>query len=164
LGKEKLITPDEVRGNFGTLEEAVLSGNWPSLDRSKGKFLFVLDENEEKIKRYLSVKSGLKDAMLFVNLKEGNPEAGFRIINDPIQNQGYIQELVKKGYLIRTRADSDTKEARSGDYTKFEKAKASGAQIISTDYYLPSRFFESSYQVSFEGNRFERVNPINQNQ
>lgn len=164
LGMDKLILPDLVRGNFGSLEAAVLAGNWPNLNEVRGKFLFVLDESEEKIRRYLTQKPKLKNAVLFVNLKEGNPEAGIRIINDPISNEKYIQDLVKKGYLIRTRADSDTKEARTGDYTKFEKAKASGAQIISTDYYLPSRFFESTYQVSFEGNRFERVNPIHQNQ
>ncbi len=160
LGMDKLITPDLIRGNYGSLEAAVLAGNWPNLNEVKGKFLFVLDESEEKIRRYLTQKPELKNAVLFVNLKEGNPEAGFRIINDPISNEAYIQDLVKKGYFIRTRADSDTKEARSGDYTKFEKAKSSGAHVISTDYYVPSRFFESTYQVSFEDKRFERANPI----
>jgi hypothetical protein len=160
LGMDKLITPDRIRENYTSLEAAVLAGNWPQVDAVRGKFLFVLDESEEKIRRYLTQKPELKNAVLFVNLKEGNPEAGFRIINDPISNETYIQDLVKKGYLIRTRADSDTKEARTGDYTKFEKAKSSGAQVISTDYYVPSRFFESAYQVSFEDKRFERANPI----
>jgi hypothetical protein len=160
LGMDKLITPDLVRGTYGSLEDAVLAGNWPDLDAVRGKFLFVLDESEEKIRRYLTQKPALKNAALFVNLKEGNPEAGFRIINDPITNETYIQDLVRKGYLIRTRADSDTKEARTGDYTKFEKAKASGAQVISTDYYIPSRLFPSEYSVSFENGRFERPNPV----
>lgn len=160
LGRDKLITPDDVKGLYATLELAVRNGNWPSLESARGKFLFVLDEGEEKIRRYLTQKPGLTKASLFVNLKEGNPEAGFRIINDPVKNETYIQELVKQGYLIRTRADSDTREARTGDYSKFEKAKSSGAQIISTDYYLPSELFESTYQVSFDGKRFERANPI----
>lgn len=160
LGMDKLITPDLVRGNYESLEKAVLAGNWPELSATMGKFLFVLDENETKIRRYLSEKPELKNAVLFVNLKEGNPEAGFRIINDPISNETYIQDLVSKGYIIRTRADSDTKEARSGDYTKFEKAKASGAQVISTDYYIPSRLFPSEYSVSFGNKTFERANPI----
>lgn len=164
LGMDKLITPDQVRGDFESLEKAVLAGNWPELDAVRGRFLFVLDESEEKIRRYLTEKPELKNAVLFVNLKEGNPEAGFRIINDPVSNETYIQELVRKGYIIRTRADSDTKEARTGDYSKFEKAKASGAQVISTDYYIPSRLFPSEYSVSFENRTFERPNPIlNQN-
>lgn len=163
LGLDHLITPDMVKGNFPNLEQAVLAQNWPNLNESKGKFLFVLDESEEKIDRYLSAKPDLKNAVLFVNKKEGNPTAGFRIINDPIANEDYIRELVKKGYLIRTRADSDTKEARIEDYTKFEKAKASGAQIISTDYYLPSTLFPSSYRVVFEQNSYERPNPVSSN-
>jgi hypothetical protein len=160
LGFDKLITPDQVRGEFENLESAVLAGNWPELNSVRGKFLFVLDESEDKIKRYLIKKPGLRDAALFVNIKEGNPEAGFRIINDPIANETYIQDLVGKGYMIRTRADSDTREARNNDYSKFEKAKTSGAQVISTDYYIASRLFPSSYQVSFENGSFERPNPI----
>lgn len=160
LGMDKLITPDLVRADFESLEKAVLAGKWPELNDVKGKFLFVLDESEEKIRRYLTKKPELKNAVLFVNLKEGNPEAGFRIINDPVANESYIQDLVRIGYIIRTTADGSTKEARSGDYTKFEKAKASGAQVISTDYYIPSRLFPSDYSVSFENKTFERPNPI----
>lgn len=160
LGMDKLITPDQVRGDYESLEKAVLAGNWPEMKAARGKFLVVLDESEEKIRRYLTEKPALKNAVLFVNLKEGNPEAGFRIINNPVDNETYIQDLVRKGYIIRTRADSDTKEARTGDYTKFEKAKASGAQVISTDYYLPSTLFPSDFSVSFDGKTFERPNPI----
>jgi len=160
LGLEKLIIPDQIKGSFASLEQGVLNGNWPKLDQARGKFLFVLDESEEKIRSYLTQKPGLANAVFFVNLKEGNPEAGFRIINDPIKNEAYIQELVRKGYMIRTRSDSGTEEARTEDYTQFEKAKSSGAQVISTDYYLPSKLFKSTYKVSFEGNKFERANPV----
>jgi hypothetical protein len=160
LGLEKLIIPDQIKGSFASLEQGVLNGNWPKLDQARGKFLFVLDESEEKIRSYLTQKPGLANAVFFVNLKEGNPEAGFRIINDPIKNEAYIQELVQKGYMIRTRSDSGTEEARTEDYTQFEKAKSSGAQVISTDYYLPSKLFKSTYKVSFEGNKFERANPV----
>ncbi|MHA7128957.1 phosphatidylinositol-specific phospholipase C1-like protein [Algoriphagus namhaensis] len=160
LGLDKLITPDLVRGEEESLEKAVLAGNWPAIDQVRGKFLFVLDEGEEKARRYLSQKPGLRDAVLFVNLKEGNPEAAFRVINDPVRDESYIQELVKKGYIVRTRADADTQQARTEDSTQFEKAKSSGAQVISTDYYFPSTLFPSSYSVSFDGRTFERKNPI----
>jgi hypothetical protein len=153
----KLITPDLVRGKFETLEEAILKKGWPELKAVRGRFLFVLDENETKINRYLEGHSSLKNRILFVNSKEGNPEAAFRVINDPIKNFDYIKDLVAKGYMVRTRADDGTTEARVNDYSKFEKAKASGAQIISTDYYVPSTLFKSSYKVSFDNNRYERI-------
>ncbi|AWW29079.1 hypothetical protein DN752_02395 [Echinicola strongylocentroti] len=156
---EKLITPDLVRGEHASLEEAVLAEGWPILEDVKGRFLFVLDEKEEKNNRYLSVHPNLEDAVLFVNVKEGNPNAGFRIINDPIANHDYIKDLVTKGYMIRTRADAGTKEARNNDYNRFEKAKSSSAQVISTDYYIPSSLFKSDYKVAFKENGYERLQP-----
>ncbi|MGQ7944641.1 phosphatidylinositol-specific phospholipase C1-like protein [Flavobacterium sp. WC2509] len=157
FSNKQLITPDLVRGNFKTLEEAILKKGWPELKDVKGRFLFVLDEKEDKINRYLENHFSLKNRVLFVNSKEGNPEAAFRIINDPIKHFDYIKELVSKGYMVRTRADSDTKQARTNDYTSFEKAKASGAQVISTDYYVPSKLFKSDFKISFENNTFERI-------
>jgi hypothetical protein len=155
--QNQLITPDQVRGNFKTLEEAILKKGWPELNDVKGRFLFVLDEKEDKINRYLEHHASLKNRVLFVNSPEVNPEAAFRIINDPIKDFDYIKELVDKGYMVRTRADADTKEARSNDYTRFEMAMSSGAQVITTDYYQPSTLFKSDFKVSFEDNTFERI-------
>lgn len=157
FSKDQLITPDLVRGNYKTLEEAILKEGWPKLKTVKGRFLFVLDEKEEKINRYLENHFSLQNRVLFVNSMEGKPEAAFRIINDPIKDFDYIKDLVSKGYMVRTRADSDTEEARFNDYTKFEMAKKSGAQVISTDYYMPSTLFKSDFKVSFDNNSFERI-------
>ncbi len=157
LSADKLITPDMVRGDFKTLEEAVLTKGWPKLESVKGRFLFVLDEKEDKINRYIENHPSLKNRVLFVNSKEGNPEAAFRIVNDSITDFEHIKELVSKGYIVRTRADAGTKEARENNYERFEKAKASGAQVISTDYYVPSTLFPSTFKVSFEDNKYERL-------
>ncbi|POY40566.1 hypothetical protein C3L50_03435 [Flavobacterium alvei] len=154
---KQLITPDLVRGKYKTLEEAILKKGWPELKTVKGRFLFVLDEKEDKINKYLEHHFSLQDRVLFVNSQEGNPEAAFQILNDPVKDFDYIKKLVAKGYMVRTRADSDTKQARTNDYTSFEKAKASGAQVISTDYYLPSQLFKSDFKISFENNTFERI-------
>ncbi|MDO5970736.1 phosphatidylinositol-specific phospholipase C1-like protein [Flavivirga aquimarina] len=157
FSNDKLITPDLVRGDFETLEAAILTKGWPELEALKGRFIFVLDEKEDKINRYLENHLSLKNRALFVNSKEGNPEAAFRIVNNPVTDFHYIKELVKKGYLVRTRADAGTKEARENNYNRFEKAKESGAQIISTDYYVPSTLFSSTFKVSFENNKYERL-------
>lgn len=160
FSKNDLIRPDDVRGDYNTLEEAVLKHGWPKLKNSKGKFLFVLDEKKHKNSLYMNGDTTLKNRVFFVNSKEGNPESAFRIINNPISDFDYIKQLVAKGYMVRTRADAGTKEARTNDYTKFEKAKASGAQVISTDYYQPSRLFKSTFEVKFENGTYERIKDI----
>ncbi|WP_223154672.1 phosphatidylinositol-specific phospholipase C1-like protein [Aestuariibaculum sediminum] len=155
--EDKIITPDLVRGHFETLEQAILNRGWPTLDSVKGRFLFVLDENETRIKEYVMGHPSLKGRVLFTNSKEGSPEAAFRVINNPIQDFDYIKQLVEKGYMVRTRADAGTIEARLNDYSRFEQAMASGAQVISTDYYIPSNLFESQFKVIFENGKYEKI-------
>ena len=160
LPPDKLLTPDDVRADFSTLEAAVLAHAWPTIGEARGRFLFVLDETGEKLETYVRGHPSLAGRMMFVNAREGRPEAAFRIVNEPIRDFHYIRKLVRAGYLVRTRADANTREAREGDYTKMKAALASGAHFISTDYYLPNPAFGTGYQVKLPGNRPGRWNPL----
>lgn len=160
LGKDKIITPDDIRGSYSTLNEAVVKKNWPKVKNVKGKFLFVMDNNGENRDLYIKDHPSLKGRMIFTNSTPGTAEAAVLFMNEPQKDGTTIKNLVKQGYIIRTRADADTMEARSEDYSRFEKAKESGAQIITTDYYYPSKLFKSNYKVSFDNNTYERMNPV----
>lgn len=158
LGKAHILIPDMVRGQYETLESAVLHDNWPTLKEAKGKFVFVLDDSGGKRDMYIAGHPSLSGRTMFANALPGTPEAAFLIRNNAKSSE--IPDLVKKGYLIRTRADSDTREARRNDKTTFEAACKSGAQIITTDYYQKSTRFKSDYSISFEGNIYFRKNPL----
>jgi len=160
LGERYMITPDQIRGNFPSLESAVLDGAWPSLKKARGKFIFILDENDQKRTYYIQGHPSLKGRLLFADADPGTPEAGIHIMNEAKQDEVKIQALVRKGYMIRTRADADTREARLNDRSSFEAAMRSGAQIITTDYYQKSTHFPSDYQVFFPGGGFYRPNPL----
>lgn len=160
LPPEKLLTPDDVRGDFNTLEEAVLANRWPRLREARGRFLFILDENGAKMETYIQGHPSLAGRVMFVNAIEGRPEAAVRIVNDAIGDFHYIQRLVKAGYIVRTRADADTREAREGDYSTMKAAFDSGAQYVSTDYYYPDKDFGTGYQVKLPGGRAGRWNPL----
>jgi hypothetical protein len=158
LGRSRLIVPDDVRGSAESLESAVLNGGWPSLKNARGKFIFILDETGDKRSAYVKNHPSLKGRVLFTDSDPGTPEAAILIRNDP--QKGNIPELVKKGYIVRTRADSDTEEARRNDKSRFKAACQSGAQIITTDYYQKSSFFPSDYTISFDGGKYFRINPV----
>lgn len=70
-----------------------------------------------------------------------------------------IQADVRAGYIVRTRADDSTTEARSNDHARFEKALASGAQYISTDYPTPRTDF-SPYVIALPIDAPARRNPL----
>lgn len=157
---EVLIRPDDVRGSYSTLEEAVLAGNWPLLRDARGKMLFVLDESGEKLEHYRRGHPSLSGRVFFGNAAAGSPEAAVLIMNDPARDGERIQEMVRLGYLVRTRADEDTREARSGDISRREAAFASGAQVVTTDYYVEDLRFQTGYSVELPGGGVARCNPI----
>ena len=160
LPATKLITPDDVRGEFPTLGAAALAHAWPRLSEARGRFLFVLDQTGDPMETYIQGHPSLRGRVMFVNAAEGRPEAAFRVVNDPIDSFHYIRKLVRDGYLVRTRADADTSEARQGDYTRMRAAFESGAHFVSTDYYIPNPDFGTGYRVRIPGNRPGRWNPL----
>lgn len=160
LGRDKLITPDDVQGSAESLREAVLGNGWLQLGAARGRFLFVLDQGGSIRDAYLDGHAGLTGRVMFVPVDPDAPEAAVFIINDPLDRHDRIRELVARGFIVRTRADANTREARSGDRSRFEAATATGAHVISTDYYLPDERWESGYQVQFTGGEFTRANPV----
>lgn len=158
--RRRLITPDDVRGSHATLEEAVLQEGWPTLRESRGKVLFLLDNGGAKRDLYVAGRPSLEGRVLFSNANPGDADAAFVKRNDPIGDTD-IPSLVQAGYLVRTRADADTVEARSGDTVPRDAAIASGAQYVSTDYPVPNPDFGTGYFVEIPDGAPGRCNPLN---
>ncbi len=157
---ERLITPDDVRGDAATLRDAVLAGGWPNLEAARGKMIFAIDENPNKTALYRRGKASLEGLPAFVNSRdEAADHAAYFTMNDPVRDQEAIKARVAKGFLVRTRADADTREARADDASRREAAFASGAHYISTDYYYP-RTEWSGYSVRLPGGAPIRCNPV----
>lgn len=81
-------------------------------------------------------------------------------LNDPIGQAGQIRRAVKQGFIVRTRADAETREARTGDTRRREAALTSGAQYVSTDYLWPDPRFGTGYQVPLPQGAAATCNPV----
>jgi hypothetical protein len=160
FGDDQLITPDAVRGDRATLEEAVLKDGWPTLNETRGRFLFTLDNEGNERDLYVAGHPSLVGRVMFTSSPPGSPEAAFVKLNDPIANGAEISSLVAAGYIVRTRADADTVEARLGLTVRRDAALASGAQFVSTDYPEPDPDFGTGYLVDFPGDDIARCNPV----
>jgi Phosphoinositide phospholipase C, Ca2+-dependent len=156
---DELITPDDVQGHYATLRDAVLAGQWPTLEHARGRFLFVLDEGAKKIAAYQGRRHSLEGRVMFVGAPESSPVSGILVLNDPVAQRERIARAVAAGFLVRTRADADTREARSNDTRRREAAFASGAQFVSTDYFDADPRF-GSYQVRLPDGAVARRNPV----
>jgi hypothetical protein len=155
----ELVTPKQVKGKHATLRKAVIDKGWPDLAKARGKILFVFDAGEELTDMYLADDEAYARPM-FPNTDMDNAHAAFFIMNDPVGQEKEIAERVKQGFMVRTRSDADTKEARTGDKTRFEAAMRSGAQVITTDYYLKSLSPNQDFEIVFQGGKYNRCNPL----
>jgi hypothetical protein len=160
FGADQLITPDDVRGERDTLEEAVLKDGWPTLNESRGRLLFAFDNTDEKRDLYVAGHPSLAGRVMFTSSPPGSPESAFVKVNDPLGNEEYIRHLVATGYIVRTRADADTFEARFGITARRDAAMVSGAQFVSTDYPEPDPDFLTGYFVEIAGDDLARCNPV----
>ncbi len=161
FSEEQLITPDDVRGVQPTLEAAVRSGGWPTLREAAGKVLFLMDNGGRYRDLYRSGAPSLEGRVLFTNSTPGSPDAAFVKVNESVDNVDKIQQLVEEGYVVRTRADEPTVEARNGDTTRRDAALASGAQWVSTDYPTPGSSPFSAYFAAIPDGSPARCNPVN---
>ena len=134
---------------------------WPTFKSARGKFLLALDNADPVRKIYLKGHPSLKGRMMFVNASRDADAAAFVKINDPT-GAGFdkIVKAVKSGFLVRTRADADTYEARRNDRNRAKLATASGAHFISTDFLEPDPTTAPDYEVRFGDGSTMRLNPL----
>lgn len=156
----QLLTPDDVRQDAPTLRDAVTGGGWPSLEASRGQVFFALDEPTEVVEVYRRGARSLNGHAMFVNSSDPNaPDAAYFTLNDPIEGGAEIAARVAEGFVVRTRADANTIEARTGDRRRLDAGLASGAHYISTDYYQP-RLEWSDYVAQLPNGGVARENPL----
>jgi hypothetical protein len=153
-----MITPDDVQGSYPTLRDAVTKGGWPTLARSRGKFILALDEHAEKAALYAHNSHSLKGRAMFIGEDDLTAsDAAFIVLNEPLKDD--IAGAVKQGFMVRTRADADTVEARANNTKPRDAALASGAQYVSTDYMVPDTRF-GPYTARMPAGVIAACNPL----
>ena len=141
---DQILTPDMVRGNHASLREAVTAQDWPKLGTARGKVMLVLDDTAEKAAAY-------HGNTLFVAGDEAAANTAFVSVTDPVKHKARIAAAVRGGFMVVTRADADTREARANMPVRRDAAFDSGAQIIQTDFALPDPKI-GAYRVSLADN------------
>jgi len=151
LDSDQLYMPGNFKKGYKSLRARINASGWPLLHEVKGKIIFILQGNNQDIYK------SFKNPVMFYYGEENDSNTIFLLRNNPLNFEEEIGELVSQ-FIIRTRADSGTIESRTNDFSKWNAALQSNAQIISTDYYKPDDRW-SSYHVKFPNGLFELVNP-----
>ncbi|PIB93531.1 Ca2+-dependent phosphoinositide-specific phospholipase C [Caulobacter sp. FWC2] len=162
LGRERLITPDDVRGAYPALNAAIRAGAWPTLKAARGKIilLMITATGEAGTRGYLEGHPSLKGRAAFLRAEPGQDHAAFLMFDNALARQDQIRDYVRQGYIVRTRTDIETYEAKTNDMTRANAALASGAQVVTTDFEQPGNAYGTPYVVRLPGGGVARANPV----
>lgn len=162
MGRKRIITPDDVRGDYPTLRDAVLAHNWPKLKHARGKVLFLMltATGPTGAQGYLEGHPSLRGRVAFLRSEPSDDYGAFLLVDNASVHVNDIRAWVKAGYLVRSRSDIETYEAKINDMTRANTAFASGAQIVSTDFERPGNAYGTPYTVRLPGGEAARCNRV----
>jgi hypothetical protein len=159
--RDRLVTPADIQGDQPDLRTAVgrpgSEGGWPLLGAVRGRAVYVLHSGGRA--RAALLRQPSADSLMVPDAggDADAPFAAFHAVNDPDSGGALIAELVRRGHMVRTRADVDGDDARANDTSRLQTALASGAHYISTDFPKPHPV--TGYVVQMPGGTPSRCNP-----
>ena len=161
---ERLVRPDDVRGEHASPRDAVETVGWPTVDATRGRALFILLSGGVHWDHYTNDGATLDGRVMFVRAHEDSPLAVVAFHDDPLgqTNRDEIAALARAGYLIRTRSDASVLEPTLGVTARRDDALVAGAHLISTDFPAPETGVSLGidYWVEIPGGTPSRCNPI----
>lgn len=142
---EQTITPADVQSNAPTLRSAIVEQGWPTLEDSRGKVLFVLLDKTEIRDLYVERNPTLENQTMFAIVDENHSLASVISFVNPDTHGDRLLDASELGFMVRTRPDEATVEAREGNYTRFDLALQTGANFITTDF--PGSDAEANFSI-----------------
>lgn len=133
--RERIVTPELVQGSAADMQTAITTEGWPTLNRVRGRALFALFWGDiNGVKHYAGGPQGLRDRVMFINSKIGDPFGAVAIFESAVTEKAAITSHVEAGFLARVLADLDNVEPLAGDIARRDAALESWAHFVATDY------------------------------
>lgn len=133
--RERVFTPDDLRGDAATLPEAIADHGWPALGDLRGKVIFSMLDSGDHRAAYLEGSEVLAGRLLFVDASTpADPFAATFKIDDALEDGEALRARVTEGFLVTSNGDS----ASDTSGVRFAATVAAGAHYIATDRLQPN--------------------------
>jgi hypothetical protein len=126
--RERIITPDEVRGTHATLREAVTTDGWPTLGKTRGRILFAFIGDSTE---YMMGHPNLEGRVVFPRANVPDPFAAVVLLDNAQSSEADIADAVRQGFIVRTRYNGEDLKL---DPAVTNAAQRGGAQCVSGDF------------------------------
>lgn len=156
--RERVFTPDDLRGAHKDLPSAIADTGWPTLGKLRGKVMFAMLDRGKDRAAYLASAMNLAGRVLFVDPDaETDPFAAMFKIDDAPGNAARVTRLVKAGFIITSNVDGigQTDEANRA---RSMASIAAGSHFLSSDRPVP--VMGSNYSLTLPGGMPAVCNPV----
>ncbi|MEZ4437044.1 MAG: Ca2+-dependent phosphoinositide-specific phospholipase C [bacterium] len=149
FGRERILTPDEVRGRHPDLATALAEEGWPPVDRVRGKVLLVLNDRGEGREEYIEFGGiGPDERYMFIIGDPAHPAPdeviySFQDIDGDVEALAEIERLVDERRLVHAATD---------DPDMVSALRMVGAHLVATGF--PDEVFDPV------GDAVARCNPL----
>jgi hypothetical protein len=126
--RERIIAPDDVRGTYATLREAVTTAGWPTLGKTRGKILFAFIGDSTE---YMNGHPNLENRVAFPRANVSDPFAAFVLLDNAQGSETDITNAVRQGFIVRTRYNGEELKLVPA---VLDAAYRGGAQCLSGDF------------------------------
>ncbi|MDP6408222.1 MAG: Ca2+-dependent phosphoinositide-specific phospholipase C [Planctomycetota bacterium] len=156
--RERLIVPDDVRGESDSLPAGIAERGWPTLGESRGKTLFALLDTQRHRDAYVQSAPLLEGRVLFAAATDTRqPYAALFKLGDVRGREERIRELLGASFIVTATADHADAEPAENQ-ARMRATLLSGVQFISTDF--PAAGEEGTYWMRMPGGASVRANPV----
>lgn len=129
FGRDNIIKPSDLKGNYYHIQSAVENNNWPLLSDCLGKVYFtILFGDKEAEENYVKIGVNSQNAFVFAKADSIKPYTAFILADNPFDDKNI--ELSGNNYILRTRIDQQFNYSQE----RWQAAINSGAGILATDY------------------------------
>ncbi len=127
---DRLITPDSVQKDSETLQAAVQLNGWPAVEESRGKFMFMLDQDDRTPTVYL-IEGSLLGRAMFVRATPEHIDSPWAVVAKTSAGS-FQKEAMGKNFILSDNvcgAGDKAEDCRS----KLQEARNAGIQLLMDD-------------------------------
>lgn len=156
--RPRILTPDDVRGDYDDLPSALAAEGWPTLGALRGRVIFSLLDGGEHRDSYTAAAPNLADRLMFVGASSPtDPFAAMFKVNDARGEADRVRELVAAGFIVTSNVDGASGDA-TDNADKLAASLAAGIHYGSSDYPAPVDGY--AYWFDLPDGAPARCNPI----
>jgi len=154
---DQVLTPDAIQKNYESLQAAVQQEGWPQIAETRGKFMFMLDQDERNAQVYLRNDS-LQGRAMFVRASEETLNSPWAVVTKTGPGSFHAKAM-QKNFIVSENICSPELTAAEC-YSKLENARVAGTHILMDDFEGDEKKQSNGdYYIRFDVNSTANCNP-----